>query len=293
MTLDELEYRFVRPLEQLLTLATGTHCEALELQVGNDDGSDDLLANWPSNSYAVRRRSSDQCQAERPMIRQRMRFGMHCAAYPPNIDFGTLVPRWYALQAQLSSACDLIFSLRSDAGGYLQQQMFTIASAVEALHRGLYPQLEEKTDDERARNKTILAAVKSGCPEHHEWLAGVIQFAHRRSYVFRVRALLQDTDHLMSAIVGDEEKWTQQLRDIRDGIGHVLPAQDDMTVDQMVAMLDSARLFAEVVLLRRLGFTDAECRRSLEHHWERENVRALVEKGFPEWFASPAVTGRS
>jgi hypothetical protein len=134
------------------------------------------------------------------------------------------------------------------------------------------------------RNKQILAAVKTGCPDHHQWLANVIQYAHRRSYVSRVRELLRDTSHLMAAIVGDEKAWTQQLRDIRDGIGHVLPSQDAKTFHQVVAMLYSGQLFAELVLLRQLGFTDAQCRRSIEHHWERQNVRALVEKGFPEWF---------
>jgi len=123
-----------------------------------------------------------------------MRFGMNSTGYPPNVDFGSILQRWYALQEDLSSVCDLIFSLRSDTAGYLEQQMFTIASAIEGLHRGLNPQLEEKTDEDRARNKQILAVVKTGCPEHHHWLAEKIQNAHRPSYVrvhlhmsFRVR----------------------------------------------------------------------------------------------------------
>jgi hypothetical protein len=287
-TLDELEYRFVRPLEQLLTLAVGSRCAALELRVSNEDLSVPWPTNWPLASYAVRRTNSDMVEAGRPVIRERMRFGMNSTGYPPNIDFGSIVQRWYALQERLSSVCDLIFSLRSDTAGYLEQQMFTIASAIEGLHRALNPQLEGKTDEDRARKKQILAVVKRECPEHHQWLASAIQYAHRRSYVFRVRELLRDTSHLMAAIVGDEEAWARQLRDIRDGIGHVLPSQDAKTFHQVVAMICSAQLFAEVVLLRQLGFTDEQCRRSIEHHWERENVRALVKKGFPEWFtASP------
>lgn len=287
VALEELEYRFIRPLGQLLTLAAGTHCDVLELRVGNDDGSDRWQGNWPFASFALRRRDTNQDQSEPPVVRPHMRFGMNCDEYPPNINFGDIVPRWYELQKELAPVCDLIFSLYSDVGGYLQQQIFTIASAVEALHRSLNPGLEEKTDEDRSRNKAILAAAKAGSPDHHQWLAGQLQYAHRRSYVFRVRELLQDTGHLMATIVGDEEKWAQQLREFRDGIGHVLPSQEEKTVDQMVAMLYSARLFAEVALLRQLGFSDAECRRSLEHHWERENVRAKVEKGFPEWFSDP------
>jgi hypothetical protein len=215
--LDELEYRFIRPLEQLLTLAAGSRCADLELRVGNADPSLLLPTNWPRASYAVRRTSSDVTEAERLVIREHMRFGMNSTGYPPNVDFGSIVQRWYALQEDLSAVSDLIFSLRSDTAGYLEQQMFTIASAIEGLHRGLNPQLEEKTDEDRARNKQILAAVKRGCPDYHQWLANVLQYAHRPSYVFRVRELLRDTNHLMAAIVGDEEAWTQQLRDIRTG----------------------------------------------------------------------------
>jgi hypothetical protein len=290
--LDELEYRFIRPLEQLLTLAAGSRCAALELRVGNE-GNEDPSAPWPTNwpwaSYAVRRTSSNAAEAGRPVIREHMRFGMNSTGYPPNVDFGSIVQRWYELQEDLSSVCDLIFSLRSDTAGYLEQQMFTIASAIEGLHRGLNPQLEEQTDEDRTRNKQILAAVKTECPDHHQWLANAIQYAHRPFYAFRVRELLRDTDHLMAAIVGDEEAWTRQLRDIRNGIGHVLPSQDAKTFHQVVAMLSSAQLFAEVVLLRQLGFTDAQCRRSIEHHWERQKVRAFVQKGFPEWFTAGPV----
>jgi hypothetical protein len=285
--LDELEYRFIRPLEQLLTLATGTSCSAFEVQVGNDNGSDDLPSTWLMAAYTVRRRDTDTVQQGRPRIRQHMRFGMNCDGYPPNIDFAELVPRWFSLQTQLGTVSDLIFSLRRESGGYLQQQVFSIASALEGMHRKLNPQYETKSVDERALSAEVLEAVRAVRPEHHDWLKAAIAHAHRKSYGFRVRGLLEQTDHLMAEVVRNEIKWAQQLRDVRDGVGHVLPGQDDKTVEQMIAMLHSARLFAELVLLRQLGFTAAECRSSLEYHWELDNVRKRVRKGYPAWFAEP------
>ncbi len=246
LRLEELEYRFIRPLEHMLTLATGARCTAFELHVGNDDGSNDPMATWPATSYTVRRRSTDLDQAGTPLIRQHMRFGMNDASYRPNVDFGEFVPRWYALHSQLSTVCDLIFSSRDDPNGYLQQQVFTIASAIEALHRATNPQLERRTEEDTARNAEVLAAVQNYCPEHQSWVKSAIAYAHRKSYSFRVRALLDETSHLMAEVVGNETKWTQQLRDVRDGIGHVLSSQDDKPVEQMVAMLFSARLFAEL-----------------------------------------------
>jgi Apea-like HEPN len=229
-------------------------------------------------------------QQDRPRIREHMRFGMNSAGYPPNIDFVEFIPRWFTLQAQLGTVCDLIFSLRSETSGYLQQQMFSIASALEGVHRSLNPQYEEKSADDRARNSEVLEVVRAGRPEHHEWLKVVISYAHRKSYAFRIRELLDQTDHLMAEVVGNETKWTQDLRDIRDGIGHVLPGHDDKTVQQMIAMLYSARLLAELVLLRQLGFTRAQCRSSLGHHWELDNVREHVKKGYPAWSAEPGAT---
>ncbi|MGW6021230.1 ApeA N-terminal domain 1-containing protein [Streptomyces sp. NPDC055099] len=283
--LNELEYLFVRPLEQLLTLAAGFHSKALDLQVGNDDG--DVLA-WELTAHSVRRRRPDQDQVERPVVRPHMRFGMNSNGYPPDIDFGDLVPIWFELQARLSGVCDLIFSLRSDTDGYLQQHLFTIASAVEGLHRGLNPQLEEKTADDRARNTAILEAVQENYPEHREWLRNVIGNAHRKSYAFRIQELLQEAGEVMVGVLGDQDKWFRKLRDVRNELGHVLSSKT--TVDQMVGMLSSALLLAEAVLLRRLGFTEAECRRSLNYRWERENVGALVKKGFPEWFPDSVKT---
>jgi hypothetical protein len=287
--LEELEYRFIRPLEQLLTLATGTSCTAFDVQVGNDNGSDGL-GSWPLITYTVRRRNTDMAQQDRPRIREHMRFGMNSAGYPPDINVGEFIPRWFALQAQLGTVCDLIFSLRSDTSGYLQEQLFSIASALEGMHRRLNPQYEKKTADDRARNSEVLEAVRAGRPEHHDWLKDAIAHAHRKSYAFRISELLDQTDHVMAEVVGNETKWTQQLRDVRDGIGHVLPRQDDKTVPQMIAMLKSAQLLAELVLLRQLGFTPAECRSCLGHHWELDNVREHVKKGYPKWFDEPGTS---
>lgn len=283
--LDELEYRFIRPLEQLLTLATGTFCTAFDLKVGNDsNGSIELRRRWPLTAYTVRRRNTDMAQQDGAVIRAHMRFGMNCSNYPPDVDFGEFIPRWFTLQAQLGTVCDLIFSLRSETGGYLQQQMFSIASALEGLHRCLNPQYEKKSTAEKERNSEVLEAVRTAALEHHDWLKDAIGNAHRKSYSFRIREMLNQTDHLIEQVVGDETRWPRHLRDIRDGIGHVLTKQDEWTVQKMVAMLYSAQMLAELVLLRELGFTDAQCCSSLGHHWELDQVREQVEKAYPAWF---------
>lgn len=286
--LNELEYRFIRPLEQLMTLATGTPCTAFAVRIGNDNRTDDRLNSWPVVNYTVRRRNTDMAQQDRPRIRAHMRFGVNSADDPPNIDFGEFMPRWFSLQARLGSVCDLIFLPRLESRSYLHEQMFSIASALEGMHRRLKPNYEKKSYDDQTRNVEVLEAVRAEKPEHYDWLKRAIAYAHRKSYAFRINEMLDQTDHLMVEVVGNEAKWTQQLRDIRDGIGHVLPGQDDKTVEQMIAMLYSARLFAQLVLLRQLGFTDAQCRSSLRHHWELENVQAHVKKGYPTWFDEPS-----
>lgn len=244
------------------------------------------MSGWPYDAYTVRRRTTDMTPPEKPMIRQHMRFGMNCPSYPPNVDFRDLVPRWFDVQAQSGAACDLVFSLRRDSAGYLQQQMFTIASALEGLHRSLHPGLEKKSPEDRTRSAEILEAIRTTRPEHHDWLKAAISYAHRKSYSYRMRDLLRQTGHAMDDIIGDEDKWIRRLRDIRDGIGHVLPSHDNTNVEPMVAMLFSARFLAEFVLLRQLGFTAAECRRAMGHNWGIDNVRSHMRKAFPDWFTA-------
>ncbi|MFI0822775.1 methyltransferase domain-containing protein [Streptomyces sp. NPDC021115] len=70
------------------------------------------------------------------------------------------------------------------------------------------------------------------------------------------------------------------LQDVRHGLGHTPSAKT--TVDQMVAMLTSARLLSEAVLLRRLGFSEAQCRRSLDYQQDRGTASALMKKSFPD-----------
>ncbi|MFJ8582639.1 HEPN domain-containing protein [Micromonospora sp. NPDC093277] len=288
-SLDDISYRYVRPFEQLLTLATGVQCEALNLHIGIDDPAAEWLNKWPGRHYEVRGPRAETLESQ-PVIRHHMRFGMNTPGFGPNVDFGEIVPRWFSLQEKLSYVCDLIFSLRTKSSGYLQQQMFTIASAIEGLHRGLNPLLERKTTETRARNKEILDAIESGCPNHRDWLAGIVSTAHRPSYAFRVKELLQRTDHRMVEIVGDEEVWTRELRKMRDGIGHVLSAAEDgKAVHEMIAMLRSAQFLAELVLLRELGFSDADCQQALDHRGERESRRSQMERSFPAWFSGSLV----
>ncbi|GGX29700.1 ApeA N-terminal domain 1-containing protein [Streptomyces chryseus] len=278
--LDKIEYQFIRPLEQLLHLAAGYPSKALDLQLRNDSGHALTWEVARRGVYSVQRRTPEP--TENPVVRPRMRFGMNSNGYPPDIDFEDLVPRWFKLQKNLSDVCDLIFSARSETGGYLQQQLFTIVSALEGLHRGLHPELEKKTAADGARNAAILAAVQEGCEEHHGWLRDLLGTAHRKSYAFRIQELLRETGDVMDSIVGDQDKWVRKLRDVRNDLGHVL--SPTTTVDQMVALFSSALLLAEAVLLRRLGFSEAECGRSLDYDWEREITRSRMMKGFPNWF---------
>ncbi|WP_157751840.1 ApeA N-terminal domain 1-containing protein [Actinoplanes derwentensis] len=284
LPLEEIEYRYIRPLEQLISLATGTSCQAFNIEVGIYDDPEGNTAEPSISSYAVRRTKTDMEMQEDAKIRQHMRFGMNCKEFPPNIEFPELVPKWFSLQAKISTVCDLIFSGRQKSGGYLQQKMFTIASALEGLHRGLNPGYEKKSPAERARNNAIIEAVHDTLPQHRNWLKDAIASAHRKTYSFRIQELLNKTDNLMSEVVGNEVEWTRQLTGIRNGIGHVLASQDKKTVEQVFAILQSAQLLAEMILLRELGFSTHECRRSFEHHWEINSARHHVKKGFPEWF---------
>ncbi|BEL05413.1 hypothetical protein Q0Z83_036040 [Actinoplanes sichuanensis] len=285
-SLDDIEYSYIRPFEQMLTLATGAQCEALDVRVGTHDGAIDMLETWPARAYEVKRRWAESSEGK-PMIYQHMRFGLKSAGSVSGVEFTEIVPRWFALQEKLSAVCDLIFSLHKSEAGYLQQQMFTIASAIEGLHRRLYPNLDKKTPQARTRNREILDAVAAGCSDHRDWLASILSTAHRPSYASRVRQLLDRTDHRMREIVGDEDEWSRQLRKHRDGIGHVLSssAEDDESMNEMVAIMLSARFLAELVLLREVGFSDAECRQAFDNRWEAINVRSHMLKSFPQWFS--------
>jgi hypothetical protein len=110
----------------------------------------------------------------------------------------------------------------------------------------------------RQYRRKILEIVRTECPDHYQWLANKSPTHTVGPMSSGVRELLRDTSHLMATIVGDEEAWTQQLRGIRDGIGHIAPSQDAKTFHQVVAMIRSAQLLAEIVLPRQLGFADDE-----------------------------------
>lgn len=97
-------------------------------------------------------------------------------------------PRWLDLHERTWLACSTLFGLRYIPEGYTTARLLAVATAAEAMHRGLFP---EATRYNELRYKERLLAL----------------------------AAIPDQD-AVGALISDVPKWAKYIKEQRNGMAH-------------------------------------------------------------------------
>jgi hypothetical protein len=249
MTITDIDYKFVRPFRHLLSLASGVDCAAGSLRVANSTHLDEPRTFWLDVHAYGRTRAYERAELERP---ERMLFTL------ADIDLADFLPRWYTLIEKLGITADLLFSASSPHVPYVSNKLFNLASAAEGMHERLYPGSDEKTPEHRSRVKSVLDAVPA---QHQDWLRETLRFSHKMSFEQRLRQLIEHAGPTADSFVGDHDKWTVLVKQLRNQYAHGAqkrrPIEDDVSkLSRLSATIDA---LLRLVLLREMGFSDEQC----------------------------------
>lgn len=105
-----------------------------------------------------------------------------------DIPFADVLPRWLDLHERTWLACSTLFGLRYIPEGYTTARLLAVATAAEAMHRGLFP---EATRYNELRYKERLLAL----------------------------AAIPDQD-AVGALISDVPKWAKYIKEQRNGMAH-------------------------------------------------------------------------
>jgi hypothetical protein len=137
-SLSDIGFKYIGPLRQFLTLASGTHTTTTSLRVANSRKLS--YSKHPIWSEVQHYGGKQALPDPEELSSLDMRFTL----IYPEMDFGKIIPKWMRLHKQLKPDLDLLFSLNSPSGGYTWNSLFNVASATEGMHRRLYPRSPER-----------------------------------------------------------------------------------------------------------------------------------------------------
>lgn len=180
-TADELSRRFVTPLASLVTLATGTDCPpvAVELATGPDEP-------WLTVHHSGLRSAADEV------------LSLHDQLVPLEVlELGRVVT-WLRCVENLTPLPPVIAAAAVGAGRTLESDLLELTTAAEGLHQRLFPDCRCLNYRQRLRQlaKNAKDAVPGVTGQTECWISCVVairnEFAHRSSSGFLERTRIPE-----------------------------------------------------------------------------------------------------
>ena len=211
----ELISQFIRPLQNLLSLATTKPNTILELNVYSKEvsfeKSNGEVVETPIKVFFQQRYFEPR--QGKLLIPDYMLFTLHDIEG----DFPSIIERWFQVSADLDSVCDLYFGIQYTPSMYSENRFLNIAQAVESYHRrrmknNVLPKAEHK-----ALKEAILSQVDA---EHREWLKGQLAYSNEPRLEQRIRELTENVYEAVAPLISNKEEFAKKVKDTRNFLTH-------------------------------------------------------------------------
>jgi hypothetical protein len=140
-----------------------------------------------------------------------------------DIPFADVLPRWLDLHKRTWLGCSILFGLRYIPEGYTTARLLAVATAAEAMHRGLFPEATRLPPKEfEALRDRVMDAFKGKDDEAKKTRAFLYDILYNEMrYKDRLLALAAIPDQdAIGALIGDVPKWAKYMKEHRNGMAH-------------------------------------------------------------------------
>jgi len=140
-----------------------------------------------------------------------------------HIPFADVLPRWLDLHERTWLGCSTLFGLRYIPEGYTTARLLAVATAAEAMHRGLFPEAARLPPKEfEAMRDRVMDAFKGKDDEAKATRAFLYDVLYNEmKYKERLLALAAIPDQdAVGALIGDVPKWAKYIKEQRNGMAH-------------------------------------------------------------------------
>ena len=282
---DALIKEWVRPLQDLLTLATGQACGVHGITLVRrrpDEDNTNELVDRPWQPVEVRAYVQPVYRSdpdERALLPQRMLFTLR------DIPFSEVLPAWLALNERVEPVPGMLFGIRYISRSYTENRLITAVAAAEALHRRLLP---DKTYIAADDFSTLWSAIRDAVPEEHR---SFLKSRIRNEPSFRER-LLQLVEllgaELVQPFMPNPSKWATTTRDARDSLVHRFPDPTPPDSPDMYVLAEMTSAVITLSLLRELDIPRTQLEDVIHRHPAFQWIAEEGMKWVPQVFTAPA-----
>jgi ApeA N-terminal domain 1 len=188
-----------------------------------------------------------------------------------DIPFADVLPRWLDLHERTWLGCSTLFGLRYIPQGYTTARLLAVATAAEAMHRGLFPEAVRLPPKEfEAMRDRVMGAFKGKDDEAKATRAFLYDILYNEMrYKERLLALAAVPDQdAVRALISDVPKWAKYIKEQRNGMAHgdrdrLGSEEGGMVFDALEVTLALLGLVLLSKLAYRLKCSDGPCQRNI------------------------------
>jgi len=252
-TFRVLDRTLITPMSSLLTLAVGSDCSPVAIEVATD-----AAGPWLSIHHSqFVAESATRCPAHR-MLAPRTVLGLEGVA------------GWLAQVDRLGPLPPVVADLVAGTRHTLETQLLELATVAEGLHRRLFAGERRLTDQQET---AALLAVQQAVAGLDEKSAAAVRSAVEHlaepSYPMRLQQLAGLAESIAPGCTGTTNRWKRKVADTRIEFAHRISGSflNEGSIDELLAVLLSLRWLLTVVLLQQTGVgSEILAQRLRSHH---------------------------
>lgn len=265
-SIADVGVRVLNPLADLMTLISGKPCSIRSLDV--------WAGEWCSvHGYRVDP-SAPETAGE--LLFTRPEVGLE------------FLPRWLEIHRRTTPVPQILAAVIRNEFPTVESDALSLATAVEALHRTLYPDARRFSIEQIGASLSAVASSDIP-PEVAESFSSALQnYWHESSYPQRVAALAGPVAQAVPTCVGRLGRWKKEVVDQRIALAHGL-GQNGLNSErlrQMLALNQSLHWMLTLRLLIEAGVEDAVLASATERSERFSNQCANWEHEWPRIFAA-------
>ncbi|HEY8082689.1 MAG TPA: HEPN domain-containing protein [Solirubrobacterales bacterium] len=272
-TLPDLNEKFIRPLHDLLILATNEEMRVEEMALLLPE---DLEKWWGDKKplkhvreVGVVQRSELQWHTERPNAFHQVPLPLAALGKDP----AAAISRWYELRRELAGAGNSLFATINRRHRTLEPDLLNLLSVVEGYHRARFDQPVVGEKEHRAAIDTMIAALPDQLKDNYRKR---LKYANEQTQRQRIRSIFERAEPVASRTSG----WTTLVHPLimtRNFLTHWGEDSDDVLEgDDLLFALKRVEIVLRINLMLDLGIDPADIESSVHiSHGQHAALRPI------------------
>lgn len=245
LPLDEILTKFVRPTQNLITLAADRSNAVTKIRLENQGilGHNSKPVDIQYIQGMFSKFSRKQGEA---LLRRDMLFTLRDLKR-------NQFRKWLELSENFNPAVSILFSQRYSKSIHLENHLLSAVSALEAFHRRKFKNTVLSKSQWKSKKKRILKNISMKVDK--DFLNQVLQHSNEKRLKKRISEVLNYTG-LKEAFISNEKEWNDNVRDYRNILTHYDPEspKEIENYDLLFWLIQSLSWVLIAAVMRELGF---------------------------------------